>query len=161
MYSYSRVPLQLSRLRLTKKRHIICARGPPVVTMSRSTATFVLPHSEPEVHVHLTSGLNQDQLLSFPAFKTWLSTLQHSLATQRQSSHAFHQAPYQLRRIEIQHVDFFGQGRIGFLKLKAEVSNDQGEKLPGSIFVRGGSVAMMVGPAHLLGKLQQGKLLIG
>ncbi|KAG8525856.1 uncharacterized protein KY384_000616 [Bacidia gigantensis] len=41
-------------------------------------------------------------------------------------------------------VDFFGGGRIGFLKLKAEVSNDDGERLPGSVFLRGGSVAMML-----------------
>lgn len=113
--------------------------------MSMSTANFVLPDSKPEVPVHLTSELAQDQLLSFPAFKTWLSTLKHSLATQSQKSHAFHGAPYQLRRIDIQHVDFFGKGRIGFLKLKAEVSNDQGEKLPGIVFLRGGSVGMLVG----------------
>lgn len=133
----------LSRLRLTK-RHIIDS---PILKVKMST--FVLPHSNPEVSVHLTSELAQDQLLSFPAFKTWISTLQHSLATQSQRSHAFHEAPYKLRRIDVQHVDFFGEGRIGFLKLKAEVSNDSGEKLPGSVFLRGGSVGMMVGPANL------------
>ena len=30
-----------------------------------------------------------------------------------------------------------------FVKLRAEVSNDAGEKLPGSVFLRGGSVAML------------------
>ena len=135
----SRAP-QLSRLRLIL-RHTIHPPS-PLATMS----TFSLPHGDSEVSIQLTSGLGQDQLLSFPAFKTWLSTLQHSLATQKQKSHAFHEAPYHLRRIDIQHVDFFGEGRIGFLKLKADVSNDKGEKLPGSVFLRGGSVAMMVGP---------------
>lgn len=136
---------QLSRLRLTL-RHTICPRGlsAPMST-STPTSTFSLPQGDSEVSVHLTAGLLQEQLLSFPAFKTWLSTLQHSLATQNQKSHAFHEAPYQLRRIDIQHVDFFGEGRIGFLKLKAVVSNGKGEKLPGSVFLRGGSVAMMVG----------------
>lgn len=51
-------------------------------------------------------------------------------------SHTFHSAPFQLRSIEIQSVDFFGRDRIGFVKLIAEVSNDNGEKLPGSVFVR-------------------------
>ncbi len=120
----------------------------PRVTMSTST-TFVLPDSQPEVTVRLTSGLLQDQLLSFPAFKTWLSTLQHSLAIQSQNSHTFHEAPYKLRRIDIQHVDFFGETRIGFIKLKADVSNENGEKLPGSVFLRGGSVGMMVGNSYL------------
>lgn len=39
---------------------------------------------------------------------------------------------------------FFGGERIGFIKFKAEVSNDNGEKFPGSVFLRGGSVAMLV-----------------
>jgi len=49
-----------------------------------------------------------------------------------------------LRSIEVQAADFFGGGRLGFLKFKAEVSNEKGERLPGSVFLRGGSVAMMV-----------------
>lgn len=140
----SRVP-QLSRLRLTLRHPIYPRSLSASMSTSTSTSTFSLPHGGSEVSVHLTSELGKDQLLSFPAFKTWLSNLQHSLATQKQKSHAFHEAPYQLRRIDIQHVDFFGGGRIGFLKLKADVSNDKGEKLPGSVFLRGGSVAMMVG----------------
>ena len=104
-----------------------------------SMSSFSLPNSEPEVPVQLTSDLSQEQLLSFPAFKTWISTLQHSLSTQRNKSHTFHSAPYKLRNIEIQSVDFFGGERIGFIKLKADVSNDKGEKLPGSVFVSLGS----------------------
>ena len=99
-------------------------------------STFYLPNSKPEVPIHLTSDLSQEQLLSFPAFKTWVSTLQHSLSTQHNKSHTFHSTPYKLRNIQIQSVDFFGGKRVGFIKLKAEVSNDKGEKLPGSVFVR-------------------------
>lgn len=106
--------------------------------------TFILPNSTPEVPIQLTPDLSKDQLLSFPAFKAWISTLQQSLRTQKQDTHVHHSAPYQLRKIDIQSVDFFGGNRIGFIKLKAEVSNDNGEKLPGSVFLRGGSVAMMV-----------------
>ena len=107
-------------------------------------ATFTLPDSEPKVPVHLPSTLAEEQLLSFPAFNTWISTLQHSLSTQQESSHPFNLAPYKLRRIDVQSVDFFGGKRLGFVKLKADISNDNGEKLPGSVFLRGGSVAMMV-----------------
>ena len=106
--------------------------------------TFTLPKSKPEVPVNLTSDLNKDQLLSFPAFKTWINTLQHSLGTQKNKSHTFHSAPYKLRKIDIQAVDYFGGERIGFIKLKAEISNDHGERLPGSVFLRGGSVGMML-----------------
>ncbi|MCJ1428090.1 hypothetical protein MMC29_005998 [Sticta canariensis] len=107
-------------------------------------STFILPNSVPEVPVHLTPDLTKEQLLSFPAFNTWISTLQRSLSTQSQKSHTFHDAPYNLRKIDIQAADFFGGQRVGFIKLKAEVSNNHGEKLPGSVFLRGGSVGMML-----------------
>ena len=107
-------------------------------------ATFTLPETKPAVSVQLTPDLSQSQLLSFPAFKIWLSTLQHSLARQKNPSHEFHASPYALRKIDVQAVDFFGSGKLGFIKLKAEVSNDNGEKLPGSVFLRGGSVGMLV-----------------
>ena len=111
----------------------------------RGMATFNLPDVSPPTPVNLTAGLAKDQLLAFPAFKTWLSSLQHSLSLQRTNRHhTFHESPYQLRRIDVQAVDFFGGGRVGFVKLKAEVSNDDSESLPGSVFLRGGSVAMMV-----------------
>lgn len=107
-------------------------------------STFTLPNYKPDVPVQLTPDLRKDQILSFLAFKTWITTLQHSLSTQRKSSHTFYSAPYKLRKIDIQSVDFFSGGRVGFIKLKAEVSNDDGEKLPGSVFLRGGSVGMML-----------------
>lgn len=49
-----------------------------------------------------------------------------------------------LRKVDVQAVDFFGGGRLGFVKLKANVSNGSGESLPGSVFLRGGSVGMLV-----------------
>lgn len=107
-----------------------------------SMSTFTLPGSG--LCINSTPDLTRDDLLSFPAFKTWLSTLQNSLARQSNPSHEFHDDPYVLRQIDIQAVDRFGGGRLGFIKLKADVSNGRGEKLPGSVFLRGGSVAMLV-----------------
>jgi len=108
-------------------------------------STFTLPDWQPSCEVKLITDLNKDQLLSFKPFRDWTSTLKNSLAQQHTKSHPFHEAPYKLRSIEIQSVDFFGDGsRIGFIKLTTEVTNDNGEKLPGSILLRGGSVAMLV-----------------
>jgi ADP-sugar diphosphatase len=108
-------------------------------------STFNLPNTTPSIQVTHPTTLSQDQVLDFPAFKTWLRTLQHSLSLQRsQPKHPFHKTPYSLKLIEIQSVDFFGGSRLGFLKLKADVSNDAGEKFPGSVFMRGGSVAMLI-----------------
>ena len=107
-----------------------------------------LSKDHPPVLVYLPSNddkcVTQDELSCFPAFKTWLSTLQTSLALQSKPDHTFHASPYALREIQIQSIDRFGGKRLGFVKLTATVSNDDGEKLPGSVFLRGGSVAMLV-----------------
>jgi ADP-sugar diphosphatase len=111
-------------------------------------STFTLPGSR--TRVNTTPDLSQDDLLSFPAFKVWISTLQRSLARQQSPSHEFHGDPYILRTIDIQAVDRFGGSRLGFIKLKADVSNARGESLPGSVFLRGGSVGMLVGSINLI-----------
>ncbi|KAF2767192.1 hypothetical protein EJ03DRAFT_158961 [Teratosphaeria nubilosa] len=110
-------------------------------------ATFELPDTNPSCPVHLTNDLEPDQLLSFHAFKTWSTTLRHSLSLQHNPRHEFHKAPYKLRSIKIQSVDWFGSGdkkRLGFIKLQAEVTNDEGAYLPGAVFMRGGSIAMLL-----------------
>ncbi|KAK2744948.1 hypothetical protein FQN57_004078 [Myotisia sp. PD_48] len=107
-------------------------------------SAFILPGSNPPVSIHLPPDLSQAQFLSFPALKIWLSTLQHSLARQQNTSHPFNLAPYTLRSIDVQAVDFFGSNRLGFVKLKADVSADDGQKLPGAVFLRGGSVGILL-----------------
>ncbi|KAK1144524.1 hypothetical protein N8T08_005397 [Aspergillus melleus] len=91
-----------------------------------------------------TPDLSKEDLWRFPAFRIWLSTLQRSLEQQHNPSHEFFKDPYVLRKIDVQAVDFFGGGRLGFVKLKAGVSNERGESLPGSVFLRGGSVGMLL-----------------
>lgn len=132
---YSQLCSMLYRLRLAAN-HLTSSKLPPLKSSLTAMSTFSFPNSKPEVPVHLIPDLSQEQLLSFPAFTTWVSTLQHSLSTQHNKSHTFHSAPFKLRSIKIQSLDFFGRDRIGFVKLIAEVSNDNGEKLPGSVFVR-------------------------
>jgi ADP-sugar diphosphatase len=126
-------------------RHLNKAKVSAAYRGSSAMSTFQLPNWTPAVPVSLPDELTQEQLLSFPAFKNWISTLQHSLSLQKsQKDHTFHPEPYTLRKIDVQSVDFFGGLRVGFVKLKTEVTNDKGEKFPGSVFLRGGSVAMMV-----------------
>ncbi|EFR00760.1 nudix hydrolase 14 [Nannizzia gypsea CBS 118893] len=112
--------------------------------MATSTSSFTLPGVDPPVRVQLTPDLSQDQLLSFPPFANWLSTVHRSLARQEDASHAFHSKPYTLRGITVQAVDYFGPKKLGFVKFKADVSTDDGDKLPGSVFLRGGSVGMLL-----------------
>ncbi|KAK6087850.1 nudix family [Seiridium cupressi] len=113
------------------------------VVTRRNMTTIRL--STPDVPVALPDGLSQDSLQGFSPFKRWLERLTSSLKLQHTNAlHPFHKEPYTLRSITIQSYDLFGGKRLGFLKLKADVSNDKGETLPGSVFLRGPSVAMLV-----------------
>lgn len=94
--------------------------------------------------IEVASPVPRERLLGFAPFTTWLSTFRKSLATQDFQDHPFHGEPYKLRKINVQAVDMFGPDRIGFLKLQAEVTSDHGDWLPGAVFLRGGSVAIMV-----------------
>jgi len=75
-------------------------------------STFTLPGTVPSVSVDLPENLSKNQLLSFPAFKTWLASLKASVELQKNESHPFHTSPYKLRSIEVQACDFFGGGRV-------------------------------------------------
>ena len=49
-----------------------------------------------------------------------------------------------MKSIKIQSIDKFTSSKIGFIKLKAEIKNEDDESLPGSVFLRGPSVGMMI-----------------
>ncbi|KAL3471382.1 hypothetical protein BJX99DRAFT_250479 [Aspergillus californicus] len=110
--------------------------------MSTSTGTY--DHGLKSLPVSCPAELSKEDLFHFPAFRVWFATLQHSLSRQRNPSHEFHKDPYILRKVDVQAVDYFKAGRLGFVKLKADVSNAGGESLPGSVFLRGGSVGMLL-----------------
>jgi hypothetical protein len=111
---------------------------------TRMMTSFSLDEADPPCKVTLCEGLSKDELLKHAPFQQWLRTLRHNLKTQAADDHAFKKAPYALRAIHVQAIDRFGHDRIGFVKFKATVTNDRGEYLPGAVFLRGGSVAMLV-----------------
>lgn len=108
------------------------------------SSTPIHDPSFPSAPITLPSNLTESQLRSFPAFRNWTTTLRHSLDQQCKPSHPFHRSPYSVKSITVQAVDFFGGERLGFVKLTAEITNKDDEKLPGSVLLRGGSVAVLV-----------------
>jgi len=106
--------------------------------------TFVLDGFDNPVTVSMTANITQRQLLEFPAFRTWRSALHRNLELQKDSDHMFHNSPFTLRSITIQSVDWFTPHRIGFIKLSAQMKNQQGRVLPGIALLRGGSVAVLI-----------------
>lgn len=106
--------------------------GPPVVLFGKGL---------------VEEGLTKEKVLGFTAFQNWVTTLEASLARQLYTTHAFKDDPYYLRWIKIQAFDEFtikGVKRVYFIKLFAEITNDKNEFLPGVVFLRGGSVAVLM-----------------
>lgn len=136
----------------------------------RAMSTTTFQHPQYNIPISLPPGLSKDQVLSFHPFnvripsakkklqcsynalspancsrQSWLSTLQASLSAQHaHPAHPFHADPYALRSVTVQAYDLFGGGRLGFLKLTSRVANAAGESLPGAVFLRGPSVAVLV-----------------
>lgn len=88
------------------------------------------------------------------AYKSWLSQLVQNLALQQNPDHVFHKNPYKLKTIDLQAPTWFPSGplpgKLGFLKAQCTVEADHlddGVKqwLPGAVFLRGGSVGILVG----------------
>ncbi len=103
------------------------------------TTSFNLDGFSQPIPVDLTENITKEQLLDYRPFLDWVKTLKTSLASQDKTT-------YTLQSIKIQSVDWFGPKRIGFVKLLADVRNEQNEEdyLPGIVFLRGGSVAILM-----------------
>jgi ADP-sugar diphosphatase len=102
---------------------------------------------------------------TFPALQNWLLRLTANFKLQENESHPYHKHPYKLRELDIQAVDWFWrdvpgkEDKLGFMKIQSKIETDpyvhEGEKearadwLPGAVFLRGGSVAILVRPSPL------------
>lgn len=132
-----------------------------MATISTERKHFVLDkfgvHKLSPCSVYLPWNLDQDDILGFRPFNEWLSKLLDNLKLQEEPAHTFHGNPFALREIDVQSADWFGHidpqtgksSRLGFVKMQVRVENeDQQDKkkdvLPGAVFLRGGSVGMLV-----------------
>ncbi|KAI8894109.1 hypothetical protein BC833DRAFT_556289 [Globomyces pollinis-pini] len=73
----------------------------------------------------------------FTPFLKWQSKFSNDLIQNNQDHLEIHS-------IEIQDLDFFGKSRIGFLKFKVDLNWLNGPKIPGIVFCRGDSVAILL-----------------
>ncbi|KAF3036835.1 hypothetical protein E8E12_007283 [Didymella heteroderae] len=111
-------------------------------------------------HKLLTSDLNPKPAFTFPALDNWLAKLFQNFDLQKNEAHPFHKHPYKLRSLDVQAADWFWQGRpdyedkLGFMKIQSKIEtnayvHDGEEKtsvdwIPGAVFLRGGSVAVLI-----------------
>ncbi|KAI8942192.1 hypothetical protein NX059_000278 [Plenodomus lindquistii] len=122
-----------------------------------------LPHNlRPREFLRLftSSTSSSKPAFGFPALQNWFSKLNQNLKLQHHDHHPFHNHPYRLREIEIQAVDWFWRNKpgqedkLGFMKIQAKIETDpymhdgedtvRADWLSGAVFLRGGSVAMLI-----------------
>jgi ADP-sugar diphosphatase len=128
------------------------------------TIKFKDKNFHPNIPVYLPWNLSTDQFekifffssynnptsaFEFPALENWLTKLLKALAAQNDKPHPFYTNPYQIRKLEIEAADWFRPGKLGYMKLQSEITNNDPNKktnwLPGAAFLRGNSVAVLVG----------------
>jgi hypothetical protein len=127
----------------------------------KSLIPVYLPHNLTESEfLSLVPTSSSNPAYTFPALQHWLTKLFQNFALQENTSHPYHKHPYKLRELDVQAVDWFWRNvlgkedKLGFMKIQAKIENDpyvhDGEKneradwLPGAVFLRGGSVAILV-----------------
>ena len=85
-----------------------------------------------DVPVTASCQCQLQDILKNPNFTNWVNSIDDGLL---------------VKSIDIQNVDYFGNGRIGFIKFKSLVykaSNPEGRHVPGIVFMRGPSVAILI-----------------
>jgi ADP-sugar diphosphatase len=140
----------------------------------RKTTLLMLSHKGEVLDfpggVYLPKNLTPEQLFkllpesddvepayTFPALDRWLTRLLKNFKLQEDKNHPFHAHPYKLRDLEIEAVNWWkvgGEDKLGFMKIQATIATDsymhqddqkkKADWTPGAVFLRGGSVAMLV-----------------
>ncbi|KAF2653118.1 hypothetical protein K491DRAFT_680809 [Lophiostoma macrostomum CBS 122681] len=97
------------------------------------------------VKVKGLTTITGEHLEAWGPFQTWAKALKKALELKndKRNNHILTK-DFTLNGIEIQSVNLFGP-KIGFVKLEANITRtDDGSKLPGIAFLRGGSVAILM-----------------
>lgn len=108
-------------------------------------------------------GIDKTELEGFKAFQEWKKTMQENLARQdRDEKHPHHRRPYSLKSIHVKSITRFPNGKVGFVTMDAWIQRDPAAEqtnrstdpkafpvdynntLYETVFLRGGSVAMLM-----------------
>lgn len=86
---------------------------------------------------------------AFPAYTKWLKNLARNIQLQSSPSHTFAKSPFFLKAIDLQAPTWFPNNKLGFLKAQCVVETNAApgknpDWIPGAVFLRGGSVGVLV-----------------
>lgn len=104
-------------------------------------------------------GIDKEEFEGFKAFQEWKKTMRENLARQDiDEKHPHHARPYSLKSIHIKAITRFPNGKVGFVSMDAWIQRqpdaeqttqpsdpvDYNNTLYETVFLRGGSVAMLM-----------------
>ncbi|KAJ1811522.1 hypothetical protein LPJ56_004287 [Coemansia sp. RSA 2599] len=120
------------------------ANKQPVATTTTTTTRLSLPRSNKTIDLVFPSSLHDlatlEQIQCFPPLTSWLRSLDSSYI-----DHGHQADKITVEKITIQSIDVFKSGKIGFLKFHATAyQRPSGTTVPGVVFLRGGSVAVLL-----------------
>lgn len=99
--------------------------------LASATATVASATCSPSpsgsLDISAEAGIDVSAATQSKQFQNWLAALDKSFV---------------VRSVHFQSVDMFGP-KVGFIKFKADVVDGQGKFIPGIVFMRGGSVAIL------------------
>ncbi|KAJ1854922.1 hypothetical protein GGF49_003698 [Coemansia sp. RSA 1853] len=85
----------------------------------------------------LTRTISLETIQKFPPLVQWLDTLDTQTLNAKDK--------IAVDKITVQSIDEFSSGKIGFLKFTVSATHTaENKQLPGTVFLRGGSVAMLI-----------------
>ncbi|KAF2653121.1 hypothetical protein K491DRAFT_695007 [Lophiostoma macrostomum CBS 122681] len=107
------------------------------------------------VTVTAASGVDKSHVQKWGPYTRWLANLNAALKLQDDKSHKFHDDPYVLETIDFKAATFWGDNnQSGFVYVAATIKSKGLDKdgkptgkpkvLPGSVFLRGDSVVIMI-----------------
>jgi len=103
------------------------------MTETTQTPTINIAVHNQQVPLYYDSNLTFEQAklcIECTPFKDWLALVNKDKR-------------FDVKGIRIQGVDFFGP-RVGFMKFKTDIVNEDGILIPGVVFMRGGAVGILV-----------------
>ncbi|KAJ2439063.1 hypothetical protein GGF42_008086 [Coemansia sp. RSA 2424] len=106
------------------------------------STTVVLKRSRVSVRIECPSSIASEyslaQIQQFPALTAWLQSLDDQVIAKPGSD-------ISIKTLSIQSVDGFKNGKIGFIKFSTDAHcTSSGRRIPGIVFLRGGSAAVLV-----------------
>jgi ADP-sugar diphosphatase len=140
----------------SKREHALILKKYNDEALSPPIKVFLPDSLSPQQFLELFPSEAENRLkpaYGFSALSEWFSKLVQNLKLQQNEAHPHHKRPYKLRELDIEATDWFSRNKLGFMKIQSRITRGDGadDWVPGAVFLRGGSVAILVSHLAFIG----------